>query len=194
MKPVTCIVAGLMVVAMCSVAQAQSAGQKVGLATGLQNAYGTLKGNLTQAAEKMPEANYGFKPAPDPDLRTYGQWIGHQADNQFTNCATIKSVANPSPPQSNEKKATKAELVKALAAAFAFCDGAISALTDQSALQMVKQGEGETARGGVVSALLSHGLESYGIVVVYMRAKGVAPPAAAPAAGRGGAAGGRRGQ
>jgi len=179
------MVAGLMLFAVSAAAQAPTAGQKQSLATSLQGAYTTLKGNLTQAAEKMPEANYGFKPASDPDLRTFGQWIGHQTDNQFTNCATIKSVANPSPPQSNEKKATKAELVKALAAAFAFCDGAISALTDQSALQMVKQGEGETARGGVVSALLSHGLESYGIVVVYLRAKGIAPPNAAPAGARG---------
>jgi hypothetical protein len=181
-----------MLFAVSSAAQAPSAGQKVGLATSLQRAYGTLKGNLTQAAEKMPETNYGFKPAPDPDLRTYGQWIGHQADNQFTNCAVIKGVPNPSPPQSNEKKASKAELVKALADAFAFCDGAFSALTDQSALQLVKQGEGETARGGVASAMLSHGLESYGIVVVYLRAKGIAPPAA-PGAGRGGR-GGRGGQ
>ena len=193
MKQVVCIVAGLMVFAVCAAAQAPAAGQKVGLATSLQNAYATLKGNLTQAAEKMPEANYAFKPAPDPDLRTYGQWIGHQADNQFTNCATLKGVPSPSPAQGNEKKVTKAELVKALADAFAFCDGAMSALTDQNALQLIKQGEGETARGGVVSALLSHGLESYGIAVVYMRAKGVAPPAAAPAAGRGGPAG-RRGQ
>ena len=192
MKRMTYLVAGLMLFAVSVAAQAPTAGEKVSLATGLQRAYGTLKGNMTQAAEKMPEANYGFKPASDPDLRTYGQWIGHQADNQFTNCAIIRGVPNPSPAQSNEKKATKAELVKALAAAFAFCDSAMSGLTDQSALQMVKQGEGEAARGAVASALLSHGLESYGIVVVYLRAKGVAPPAA-PAAGRGGR-GGRGGQ
>jgi hypothetical protein len=193
MKQVTCIVAGVMALEMWAAAQAPAAGQKVGLASSLQNAYATMKGNLTQAAEKMPEANYGFKPASDPDLRTYGQWIGHQADNQFINCATLKGVPSPSPAQANEKKSTKAELVRALADAFAFCDGAMSALTDQNALQLVKQGEGETARGGVASALLSHGLESYGIVVVYMRAKGIAPPEAAPAAGRGGP-GGRRGQ
>ena len=192
MKRVICVVAGLMAFAVSSAAQAPTAGQKVGFAANLQNTYGTLKGNLTRAAEAMPEATYGFKPAPDPELRTYGQWIGHQADNQFTNCATLKGVTSPSPAQSNEKKATKAELVKALADAFAFCDGALSALTDQNALQMIKQGDGETARGAVVSALLSHGLESYGITVVYLRAKGIAPPAAPPAAGRGGRAG--RGQ
>jgi hypothetical protein len=179
-----------MLFAVSAAAQAPTAGEKVGLAAGLQRAYGTLKGNMTQAAEKMPEANYGFKPGSDPDLRTYGQWIGHQADNQFTNCAIIKGVPNPNPPQSNEKKTSKTELVKALAEAFAFCDGAISTLTDQNALQMVKQGEGEAARGAVASAMLSHGLESYGIVVVYMRARGVAPPAGGGGrAGRGGRGG-----
>ena len=104
MKRVTCLVAGLMLFAVFAAAQAPTAGQKRGLAASMQTAYGTLKGNMTQAAEKMPEANYGFKPGSDPELRTYGQWIGHQADNQFTNCAVIKGVSNPSPPQSNEKK------------------------------------------------------------------------------------------
>src|SRR6185436_18527115 len=110
MKRMVCIAAGLMVFAVCVGAQAPTAGQKVGLAASLQNAYATLKGNLTQAAEKMPEANYGFKPAPDPDLRTFGQWIGHQTDNQFLNCATLNGGPNPSPAQSNEKKTTKTEL------------------------------------------------------------------------------------
>jgi hypothetical protein len=177
-----------MLFAVSAAAQAPTAGQKRGLAASLQTAYGTLKGNMTQAAEKMPEKNYAYKPGSDPELRTYAQWIGHQADNQFQNCAIIKGVANPSAPDSNEKKTSKAELVKALASAFAFCDDAFSALTDQSALQLVKQGEGETARGGVASATLSHGIQSYGIVVVYLRANGIAPAAG------GGGRGGRGGQ
>ena len=187
MKRITCIVAGLMLFAVSALAQTPKAGEKTGLATSLQRTYETVKGNLTQAAGRMPEADYKSKPAPAPDLRTYGQLIGHQADNQFTNCATIKGVPNPSPSQANEKKATKAELVKALADAFAFCDGAMSALTDQSALQLIKQGENETARGAVVAALLSHATESNGIATVYLRAKGLMPPAA-PAGGRGGRA------
>ena len=173
------------VVGLGSVLMAQDKAAPATASSILQGAYGRIKTNFQKAAEKMPEADYPFKPASDPNLRTFGQWIGHQTDNQYLNCAALKGVPNPSPAQSNEKKATKAELVKALAAAFAFCDGAISSLTDQNALQMVKQGDGETARGGVASALLSHGLESYGIIGVYMRAKGIEPPNAGPAAGRG---------
>jgi len=78
-----------------------------------------------------------------------------------------------------------------LSDAFAFCDPAISSLTDENALQMVKQGQGETARGGLVTALLSHALETNGILTIYLRAKGLAP--AAPA-GRGGRGRGGRGQ
>jgi len=70
--------------------------------------------------------------------------------------------------------------------------GVESEFNNAKSLQMVKQGEGETAYGGVASALLSHGLESYGIVVVYFRAKGIEPPNANPG-GRGGR-GGRGGQ
>ena len=182
MKRVTCIGTGLMLLAASALAQAPKTGDKTGLAVGLQRSYQAVKGNLTQNADRMPAGDYTFKVASAPDLRTYGQWIGHQADNQFANCATIKGVANPS--QGNEKKATKAELVKALADAFAFCDDAISSLTDQSALQLIKQGENETARGAVVSAMLAHALESNGIVTVYLRAKGLMPPA--PPGGRGG--------
>ena len=69
MKRVTCLVVGLMLFAVFAAAQAPTAGQKRGLAASLQTAYGTLKGNITQAAEKMPEANYGFKPGSDPELR-----------------------------------------------------------------------------------------------------------------------------
>jgi len=185
MKRVMCIVAGLMLFAGSALAQAPKAGEKTSLAAGMQRSYEAIKGNLTKAAERMPEADYQFKVANVPDMRTYGQWIGHQADNQFTNCATLKGTTSPS--QGNEKKATKAELVKALNDAFAFCDGAISSLTDQNAVQLIKQGEGETARGAIISQMLAHALESQGIVTVYLRAKGLVPPN--PPGGRGGRGG-----
>jgi len=185
MKRVTAIAAGLMLFAVSALAQAPKAGEKRGLAAGLQSSYATMKGNLTKSAERMPEADYQFKVANVPDMRTYGQWIGHQADNQFNNCAILKGVPNPS--MGNEKKATKAELVKALNDAFALCDSVISALTDQNAVQLVKQGEGEAARGAIVAALLAHGIESNGIVTVYLRAKGLVPPNPPGGRGRGGA-------
>jgi hypothetical protein len=189
MKRVACIAAGVtLFFAVSAAAQAPTAGQKLSLATGLQRSYTAMKTELMQMAEKMPDADFGFKPGTSSELRTFGQWVGHQADNQFQNCAIIRGVANPSPAQANEKKMGKAVLVKSLADAFAFCDSAFSALTDQSVTQMVKQGEGETARGTVVAAMLSHGNESSGIMTVYLRAKGISIPAGG--GGRGGRGGG----
>ena len=188
MKRVTCIVSGLMLLAASAIAQTPPAApQKVGLALSMQRAYASVKSNLTRAAETMPEANYAFKLVPIAEVRTYGQWFGHQADNQFGTCATLKGVPNPAQGNSNEQKwTTKVEFVKGLADAFAFCDAALSSLTDENALQMVKQGQGETARGGLVSALLSHALETNGIVTLYLRAKGLGPAAPDGGAGRGG--------
>ena len=37
------------------------------IAVSIQRAYAGIKGNLTQAAEKMPEADYNFKPSAMPE-------------------------------------------------------------------------------------------------------------------------------
>ncbi len=186
LKRVFCVASGLLLFASTALAQAPA--EKVGLALSMQRAYGTAKSNLMRAAEIMPESDYGLKVVSVPEVRTFGQWLGHQSDNQLGTCATLNGVPNPNQGGSNneQKWTTKAEFVKALADAFAFCDPAVSSLTDQNALQMVKQGQGETARGALVSALLSHALETNGILTLYLRAKGLAPAAPAGRGGRGG--------
>jgi hypothetical protein len=148
--------------------------QKVSLAVGLQRAYNNIKMNLTEMAAKMAEADYNFQPTKE--VRTYGQLFGHVANAQFGQCAAARGEANPNQGNDNEKKTTKAEFVKALADSFAFCDPAFASLTDEAALQLVKQGQNEVARGSVLAGLLSHSNEMYGTGVVYMRLKGLVPP------------------
>ena len=50
---------------------------------------------------------------------------------------------NPNQGQNLEMKATKAEMVKALADSYTFCDDAYANVTDQSALELVMQGRGQ---------------------------------------------------
>jgi hypothetical protein len=71
---------------------------------------------------------------------------------------------------------TKAEFVKALADSFAFCDAAFSTLTDTNALEYVKVGQGEVVRSAVLTGILAHNSEMYGIATVYLRAKNLVPP------------------
>ncbi len=148
--------------------------QKISLAVGLQRAYNNIKMNLTEMSTKMPDADYTFQPTKE--VRTFGQLMGHAANAQFGQCAAAKGVANPNQGNDNEKKATKAEFVKALADSFAFCDDAFASLTDASAVELVKQGQNEVARGSVLAGLIAHSNEAYGTAVPYMRIKGLVPP------------------
>jgi hypothetical protein len=159
---------------VASTAAAQQAPAKISLATGIQRGYDTIKRNLMEAAEKMPEADYGFKPTPD--IRSYGQLFGHVANSQFNTCAAARGEANPNQGTDNEQKTTKAEFVKAMADSFAFCDPVYASLTDEAAMQFIRQGQNEVMRGVALSNHVAHNNEMYGVAGVYMRLKGLVPP------------------
>src|SRR5207247_11069940 len=70
----------------------QGGGQKIGIATSLQRGYAALKGNLTQAADKLPESDYTFKPSSMSEVRPYGQLFAHVANAQYNQCSAVKGV------------------------------------------------------------------------------------------------------
>ncbi|MEO8683138.1 MAG: DinB family protein [Vicinamibacterales bacterium] len=155
--------------------------QKISLATGLQRSYDGVKRNLTEMAEKMPEANYPFKPTPEQ--RDFGQIFAHIANSSYGACSAARGVANPNQGKNLEELLkTKAEFVKALADSFAFCDEAFKMLTDANAVEMVKQGQNEVARGSILAGVIGHDDELYGTGAVYMRLKGLVPPSTERAA------------
>ncbi|MEP7307220.1 MAG: DinB family protein [Acidobacteriota bacterium] len=193
MKRALCLASGMVLMASVSFAQGPGGGAPAGIAVGLQRAYAALKTNLTQSAEKMSDADYGFKPTNE--IRGYGQLWGHVANAQFGQCAQAKGVPNPNMGVDLEAKTTKAEFVKALADSFAFCDEAFSSLTDATAAELLTGGRGgPTARGAVLLGVIAHGNEMYGIGTVYQRMKGLVPPSTENQGRRGGGGGGGRGR
>src|SRR6185295_1321717 len=183
--------AALLLVAATTYSQQPPAtGQKIGLATSLQRGYAGFKTNFTQAAEKMPEADYSFKPGSTPEVRNFGQAIAHVAQAQFGQCSGINGVPNPMQGKNLEKELkTKAEIVKALADSFALCDTAFAATTDDNVVQFIKQGQGEATRAAALYGVLVHGNEMYGTAAVYLRSKNIVPPSterASQGRGRGG--------
>lgn len=175
MKRCLCLVSAGLVSATAAFAQPPAqAPAKVTLTAGVQRGYENIKRNLTEAAEKMPEADYAFKPTPE--IRSFGQLFGHVANSQFNSCSAVKGEVNPNRGNDNEKKTTKAEFVKALSDSFAYCDGAFASLTDENATELVKQGQNEVARGSILAGVVSHSNEMYGTAAVYMRLKGLVPP------------------
>jgi uncharacterized damage-inducible protein DinB len=157
--------------------QQPAAGQKIGLATSLQRGYAGIKMNLTQEAEKMPEANYSFKPGSTPEARTFAQVIAHIAQAQFGQCSGLKGVPNPMQGKNLEQELkTKAEVTKALADSFALCDDVFAQTTDENATQFVKAGPNEVTRAAALYGLIAHGNELYGTGAVYLRSKDIVPP------------------
>ncbi len=149
------------------------------LSVGAKRTYSIVKNYVTKAAAKMPEENYGFKPTPD--VRTFGQLVGHIADANYGFCA---SAAGEKPPaggfdgsNSFEKtKTSKADLEKALAASFEYCDKVHAGMTDATGAQMVKLFGNELPRLSVLEFNTHHDFEHYGNIVTYMRLKGLVPP------------------
>jgi len=78
-----------------------------------------MKNFVVRAAEKMPEENYAFKPVPE--VRSFGQMIGHIADAQFMICAAAKSEKRE-PAGVEKTKTTKADLVAGLKESISYCD------------------------------------------------------------------------
>ena len=171
------VVALFATVAYSQAPAGQMQGQKIGLATSLQRGYNGFKTNFTAAAEKMPEADYTFKPGSTPEVRTFAQVIAHIAQSQFGQCSGLKGVPNPmAGKQLEQELKTKAEVTKALADSFAMCDELFANVTDASATEMVKAGPNEQTRAASMYGVIVHGNELAGTAYVYLRSKNIVPP------------------
>ena len=139
--------------------------------------YSGLKLFLIGAAEKMPEEHYGFKPTPE--VRSFGQVLGHAADAQYRFCSIALGEKNPAP-NIEQTRTSKADLMAALKEAVAYCDRAYNGLTDAAATEMLKLGPG-MPKLGVLTVNSLHTTLHYGNLVTYMRMKNVVPPSSDPA-------------
>jgi uncharacterized damage-inducible protein DinB len=149
----------------------------------LKAQYNQSKDTITKAADRMPEANYSFKPAEGNTL-TFGQIIGHIIDVQFAICGAAKGEQKQSDAQ--QTKTTKADLTAALKASFDYCDTAFNPLTDATATQTIKMFGRDQSRLGTLYFDVIHNTEMYGQIVVYYRAKNMVPPSTADRPARGG--------
>jgi uncharacterized damage-inducible protein DinB len=134
--------------------------------------YETVKKDTIRAAEKMPVENYSFRPAPT--VRTFGQLIGHIADDQYFFCMPVKG-------DTFERKierdfSAKVDLVVKLKEAFAYCDAVYDGLTDARGVESVKTFAGDRTKLSWLSFNYAHTYEHYGNIVTYMRIKGLVPP------------------
>ena len=155
------------------------------LSTWLRNAYMGNRNIIVRSAEKMPEENYGMRPGAQEEVRTFGQQVGHIANYNFLWCSQAKGEKNPNAGNNLEKLTTKAEFLKALNDAFAYCEGVYGSLTDTSGMETIDitQESGRQTRNLRMALLIlnyGHNNEIYGSIVTSMRMKSIVPPASEP--------------
>jgi uncharacterized damage-inducible protein DinB len=175
----------LAIPAAAQTGQQPGAGPANPLSTWLRNAYMGNRNTIVRSAEKMPEENYGMRPGTQQEVRTFGQQVGHVADYNFLWCSQAKGEKNPNAGNNLERLSTKAEFLKALNDAFAYCDGVYSSLTDASGLERVDitQESGRQTRNLRMALLIlnfAHNNEIYGNMVTYMRMKDIVPTSSEP--------------
>jgi uncharacterized damage-inducible protein DinB len=155
-------------------AQTPPAPQTFTLASSMQRGYQGAQRNLLEAAEKMPEADYAFKPTGD--VRPFGQIVAHIALSQFGGCATLKGEKSPKTGEKEDATRNKAELIALLKESQAFCDPVLASITDENLTQLTKSGQNQVARGLFLYGNIVHANETYGVMTVYLRLKGIVPP------------------
>ena len=136
--------------------------------------YTMLSGVVIAAAEKMPEENYSFKPTPD--VRSFGQLVGHLADSQYFFCSSVGGEAKPPAGGFEKSKTSKADLVAALKESVAYCSKTYGGMTDAKGSESMKMMGSDFAKLTVLSANTAHDYEHYGNMSTYMRLKGIVPP------------------
>ena len=168
-----------MMILGATMAAAQTpAGSDTGYTATVRNSWNSVKRYVAASAEKMPADQYGFKPTPE--VRSFGELIGHLANEHYLLCSPLKGEANPMAKTDFEKTTSKAELVKAINDSNAYCDAAYAAMTDDP--KMIKPFS-ETRRSTAFQTMLlnvTHDNEHYGNMITYLRMKGIVPPSSTP--------------
>jgi uncharacterized damage-inducible protein DinB len=155
----------------------------VDIAGFLKQQHQGIRRNLAASAERMPEADFHFKPqGTAPEVRTFGQIVAHLVNANYGFCSSAKGEKSPAPPLDDEKEMKpKAELVKALGDALAYCDPVYDSQTTATVNEMIKRAGPnnttvERARGNSLIFNVVHNNEHYGNLVTYLRATGLVPP------------------
>ena len=161
----------LLVLAACAAAALHA--QDNPLSANNKMLYTMIKSNIVKAAQKMPEENYSFKPTPE--VRTFGQLVGHVADASYMFCSQAIGEANPAK-DIEKTRTSKADLVAALKDGVAYCTKAFDSMTDAKGSQMVKFFNFDLAKLTLFSINTAHTDEHYGNMVTYLRMKGIVPP------------------
>ncbi len=132
-----------------------------------------LAGYILQSAKDMPEEKYGYRPTPD--VRTFGQIVGHVAGAQRMICAVALGEQPSGEDEIEKSVTTKAGLIAAMEASNEYCKRAY-AQPDAATRAPAELFRMKMTRFHALTLNATHDGEHYGNIVTYLRINGIVPP------------------
>jgi hypothetical protein len=130
--------------------------------------FADVRARLLAAAGRMPAELYSYRAAPE--IRSFGEELGHAADVNFRLCGYLTGEDAPGRPA--EGAADKSAILSRLRQSFELCDRGLRDLTDEQAR---KPTFGPYIMASHVSAMLGHNWSVYGKLTIMMRLNRIAP-------------------
>jgi uncharacterized damage-inducible protein DinB len=156
-------------------AAATVSAQGVTLAGDMLKDWQQQKGVMAAISEAMPEDKWSFKSTPAQ--RSYGEQVMHvvQINQLLLGTLGAKTAA----PAINMKATTRADQLQALRQSYDYGDAVFKEFDDAAWAQAVMGPRfiGQATRARIANFAMTHTMDIYGQMVVYLRLNGIVPPA-----------------
>ena len=161
-----------------------AAGSAVDPAKSMDAAVTRLENLWMGAAQAMPAEKYGFAPSAAifvpgqtvkyDGVRTFAQIVTHTIQANYNAFASVGGIKPDVDVQAIGSLKNKDDIVKALAATFAFAHKAVANVTAANAFQSIR---GTQTPVTAFAGAIGHAEDEYGQAVEYLRMNAIVPPA-----------------
>ena len=165
-------------------APAVAAGSPVDPAKSMDASVTRLENLWMGAAQAMPAEKYGFAPSAAifvpgqkvqyDGVRTFAQIVTHTIQANYNSFGSVGGIKPDVDTQAIGKLTSKDDIVKALAATFAFAHKAVANVTAANAFQSIR---GTQTPVTAFAGAIGHAEDEYGQAVEYLRMNAIVPPA-----------------
>lgn len=133
------------------------------------------KMTMVAISDAMPDDKFTYKSTPAQ--RDYGQQVLHVVE---INQALLSTLGAKTPaPAINLKATTKADILRALRQSYDYGEAVFKEFNDAAWVQPVMGPRfmGQATRARLANFAMTHAMDIYGQMVVYLRLNGIIPPA-----------------
>ena len=152
-----------------------AATQGVTLASDMLKDWQQQKSTMVAISDAMPEDKFGYKTTPPQ--RSYGEQVMHVVQVNQMLLGTLGAKAQA--PMINMKATSKADIMQALRQSYDYGEAVFKEFNDGAWTQAVMGPRfiGQATRVRIANFAMTHTMDIYGQMVVYLRMNNVVPPA-----------------